>query len=49
MNELVSMQLKTSEANKLLVISIIILALIDLELEGKSWTLVEGRGNEDVM
>jgi len=48
MNELVSMQLKTSEANKLLVISIIILALIDLELEGKSWTLVEGRRNEDV-
>lgn len=36
-NELVSIQFKTSEANKLLVISIIILTFVDLELEGKNW------------
>lgn len=34
MNELVSIQLKTSKANKLLMISIIVLAFVDLELEG---------------
>lgn len=37
MNELVSVQLKTSEANKLLVISIIVLTFVDLELEGRYW------------
>lgn len=46
MNELVSIQLKTSKANKLLMISIIVLAFVDLELEGKCWTLVERSRNK---
>lgn len=47
-NELVPVQLKTSEANKLLVISIIVLTFVDLELEGKSWTYVEGSRNKQL-
>lgn len=46
MNKLVSVQLKTSKANKLLMISIIVLPFVDLELEGKCRTLVEGSRNK---